>query len=165
MGDAWSRFTGKAAECRALVFVLREFLHAFGASSDLDRHRLRCYDSLCSIINCFFDYGIHIPEDAAAGLLQSCDDFLVHYNWLCHNGLESGNMHYNIVLKTHMLWHICYMARWINPRFCWAYEFEDFVGQMITSAKACMAGTPLRLVGKKVLQSYLMVLNLRLNRV
>ena len=79
--------------------------------------------------------------------------------------MENGRLCYNPVGKTHVLWHICYHARWLNPRFIWAYEFEDFVGAMITAAKSCMAGTPLRLVGTKTLDNYLMVLQLRLRRV
>ena len=69
------------------------------------------------------------------------------------NGLDNHTKH-------HMLWHIAHMARWINPRAHWCYDFEDFVGDVIVSAKSCIAGTPMTLIGSKVMQFVLLVLQL-----
>ena len=55
-------------------------------------------------------------------------------------------------------------SRSLNPKVPWCYEFEDFVGTIIRAARGCMSGTPLHLVGHKVLANYLLVLQMRLNR-
>ena len=103
------------------------------------------------------------PNDVALQMVRDYDAFLAHYDWLCRRALSAGFLFYNIVGKLHMLWHIVWHARYLNPVSHWEYEFEDFVGCMITSAQACMRGTPLHMVGTKVLQNYLLVLSLRVS--
>ena len=95
-------------------------------------------------------------------MLQSYDRFLVHYNWLANYSMEHNILNYNIVVKLHCLWHICYHARYLNPRLTWCYEFEDFIGTIIAAAKACMAGSPLHIVGRKVLNNFLLIAQLRM---
>lgn len=160
--DQWACFTGKAAETTSLLYVLRNVCGVFQTGSYRDHHRGVCFDMLCWIFDTCESNGPVLPRPVAEEMLARYDRFLIHYNWLAHNSARLGRMNYNIVTKTHMMWHICYHARWLNPRLCWAYEFEDFAGTMITAAKACMAGSPLRIVGGKVLQHFLLVLQLRL---
>ena len=95
-------------------------------------------------------------------MLRKCDDFLVHYNWLANYAARNLRLYYNIVFKLHHLWHIVYHARFLNPAMIWCYEFEDFVGTMLTCAEGCMHGSPLLIVGHKCLENYLLVLQLRL---
>ena len=161
--DAWVCFSGKAAETRCLLYVVKDICEAYNTGSDRDLHRLRCLTSLCGVYD-IFQHGHFLPREAAENAMQACDIFLVHYNWLCNNSVNQGRLYYPLVVKLHMFWHICHQARWLNPRTIWAYEFEDQVGAMITSAKACTAGTPMRLIGTKALENYRLVLNLRLNR-
>ena len=157
-------FTGKAAECRSLLYVIRDICMTIPTHTTVDQSRLRCLQLFCEIYDCCFQHGLHIPHEDAVHMLHNYDEFLLHYNLLCKDALARGFLCYSIVTKLHMMWHIVFHARWLNPRFIWAYEFEDFVGAIINTAKACMAGTPLRLVGPKVMQNFLLVLNLRLNR-
>ena len=156
--------SAKAAETRSLLFVVRDICDVYNTGSPRDLHRLRCLNALCSIYNCCYENSYIVPLDQAENMLEDCDTFLLHYNWLCKNSMEHGFLCYHVVTKLHMFWHICFHARYINPRFVWAYEFEDLVGSMTTAAKSCMAGTPLRLVGAKVLENFLLVLKLRLTR-
>eukprot|EP00969_Alexandrium_andersonii_P265039 11713659-Alexandrium_andersonii.AAC.1 len=86
----------------------------------------------------------------------------LHYHWLLVRALEAGQRNYYISIKTHMVWHILDHSKWMNPRFLWCYDFEDFMGALTTSAKACLAGTSMKGVGCKVLQNYLIVLQLSL---
>jgi len=161
--DAWPCFTGKAADSRSLVPVLLQMCRAFNTGSDRDAHRIIVLERIKAIYDCIFRHGHHIPRNEAEQMLSDCDEFLLHYNWLCNHAASSGTLLYNIVIKFNMFWHICYHARFLNPRSSWCYEWEDFVGAMITTARACMAGTPLRLVGPKVLQNWLLILNLRVH--
>lgn len=160
----WAAFTGKCAETRTMVYIVRDICRAFHDGSDRDRHRLVCFDRLCSIYDACFRHNLHIPAPDAECILEDYDIFLVHYHWLCANGANKGMLVYNIVPKVHMLWHICFLSRYTNPTACWAYEFEDYVGTVIDAAKGCMSGTPLAMVGTKVLQNFLLELNIRLHR-
>ena len=95
---------------------------------------------------------------AAQEMVENCDLFLVHYNAL-HLHYEPNKV-YALTIKHHMLWHICWMARWLNPRCMWCYDFEDFCGKMCRSAKACVAGTPMHLIGAKVCDNFLVATEL-----
>ena len=48
----------------------------------------------------------------------------------------------------------------LNPMFIWCYPFEDFVGVMILSARNCIAGSPMRIVGRKVIENWCLVSDL-----
>ena len=132
--------------------------------SDRDAHRIARLESLTSIFKCCSRNGLLIPEDEAQEMLENCEKFLVHYNWLAHFAATNLRLDYNPTVKFHMLWHICANAVFQNPNVGWCFQFEDFVGEMIKAAKGCMHGTPLRLVGRKVLENFLLVLQLRLRQ-
>ena len=88
--------------------------------------------------------------------------FVLHDNWLLKFALSNNDRRYGIYFKFHALWHIADHAKWLNPCHIWRYEFEDSMGQMVGAAKACLAGTPMHAIGTKVLQNYLLVLELTL---
>ena len=62
----------------------------------------------------------------------------------------------------HVLWHLCYFAKFLNPRSLHCYNFEDFIGRMVTAAKACLASTPMYRLGDKVMQNFRLILWLML---
>ena len=97
-------------------------------------------------------------------MLEECETFLVHYNFLVHYGAENDQLHYNVAMKFHMMWHMCDHARFLNPKCLWTFEFEDFVGVVITAAKGCMHGSALNKVGRKVLDNFLLDMQLRVRR-
>ena len=61
-----------------------------------------------------------------------------------------------------MLWHICYHAHFQNPKVGWCFQFEDLVGESIRAAKGCMHGSCLSIVGRKVIEKLVLVLQLAL---
>ena len=70
---------------------------------------------------------------------------------------------YQMTSKFHFLYHIVWMSQYLNPRLTWCYAFESFVGWVVTSAKACVAGTPSFKVSHKVAENCLMALLLGLD--
>ena len=140
---------------------MREICREFNDMTPRDLHRLACCDRLCSIFNACKQHGHVIPRPVALRMLTWCDEFLVHYNWLSTYSVDHLRLNYQVVGKLHMFWHIVYHARYLNPRSTWCFEFEDFSGTMIQSAKGCMAGSPLLIVGAKVLDNFLMDTELR----
>ena len=157
----WTCFRGKCADALELLYVLREVCTEFNTRSERDLHRLACFESLCFIFDSCKGHRWTIPRPIAEEMLQQCDVFLLHYNWLTRFSVDLGRLNYNIVFKCHSLWHIVHHARYLNPRVTWCYAFEDFVGTVIQSAKGCMHGSPLLIVGAKVLQNFLLDLHLR----
>ena len=103
-----------------------------------------------------------LERGVAQKALMYYERFMLHNNFLLKWSLSRGRRNYTIVFKTHALWHIADQAKFMNPRFLWCYEFETFMGMLVKAAKACVAGTPMLLVGNKVLENWLLVAQLRL---
>ena len=160
-GD-FSVFSGKAAETNQLLIVMVELCKEVDSGSARDRHRIIALESLATVHKVLKDGGMFLTEDEHKQAVQAYDQHLIHYNWLLKRSLRSGVRNYPITIKTHAMWHIVDMSKWLNPRYVWCYEFEDWVGTITTCAKACVAGSPMELIGAKVMQNYLLVLQLSL---
>ena len=89
--------------------------------------------------------------------------FLLHYNALLHLSLARNVKNFNLTTQAHYLWNIANFSRYMNPRVIWCYEFEDFMGTLTLSGKTCVHGSPMAIIGNKVLENYLLVFNLALN--
>ena len=160
--DDFPCLSAKAAESRSLLGVLRRICHEHHEGSDRDEHRLRALDHLCAMYSAYANGGMFLEPQVAETALHNFELFLLHYNWLLKFSLSKGVRRYGIYFKFHAMWHIADHAKWMNPCHTWCYDFEDFMAQMVGAAKACIAGSPMHLIGSKVLQNYLLVLELTL---
>ena len=52
----------------------------------------------------------------------------------------------------------------MNPRFLTAYSAEDFMGQLLSSAKASVPGSKVHLVGNNVLANFTLALDVLLSQ-
>jgi len=133
-----------------------------GITSERDEHRLEALRLLNSIYETLRTAAI-VPSDGDWNIvMDSVDHFLLHYNWLSKYSFSKGRLNYHLTIKFHMLWHLCYFSKYLNPRSVWCYEFEDLIRQIVRSAKNCVAGSSMAQVAQKVCQNYLLVLNLAL---
>ena len=140
----------------------RQVCRKLGIKSERDEHRLECLQLLHDIYQIFALSDI-VPTDAEwEAVMEKVDFFLLHYNWLTKFSVSKGRTNYNLTIKFHMMWHLCWMSKYLNPRATWCYEFEDLIRQVVRCAKACVAGTPMKLVARKVMENYCLVLHLTL---
>ena len=58
-----------------------------------------------------------------------------------------GELDWALDLKLHVLDHAVDHSKFLNPRVTWCYEYEDLMNSVVLAAKACMAGSPVYLVG------------------
>ena len=142
----------------SLPAIMRS-LHDGSAYHDI---RLKACESLVRLHSVFADAGIFVSDSEAARAVELADDFLICNNYLLREAMRRRQLLYNHVSKTHLTWHIAYMARWQNPKLTACFDFEDFMGYIKTCAQASVAGSPLTLIGSKVLEHFLLSLHLRL---
>ena len=154
----------RASEARALVPVILALCVRYNNGSDHDLHRLLALSFLNQMYSTIMPSGHFLSPGQASHLLELCDLFLLHYNWLTNDALFSGRKFYNVTCKKHMIWHMCAMAKYLNCRSSWAYGFENFMGKISRSAHAVVNGTPMEQVGAKLAQNYLMALEIELRR-
>ena len=119
-------------------------------------------DAIIGMYKVFKDNGMFLSKEQAAAALESVDTFDEHYAWLVHHGIANNRLLYPIVPKLHMMWHIADLSKWLNPTAIWCYDAEDYMHVVVTTARACIAGTPMHQVGNNVLQNYCLVLELLL---
>ena len=104
------------------------------------------------------------PHDADK-LMDTVNKLMLHYSWLTRHALQHNFLGYNFTHKCHMLFHVAWHGRFLNPKPHWAYSFEQFVSNIKDSAAACSHGSGPHLVPHKVAENYSIALQLVLNQV
>lgn len=157
----------KAAEMSDLMFVLRAMCYAFRSrhNHDLDGEvRLRMIDCICNCITVVKKGSPFLTAQQSGDLLSNFEEFLMCNNHLMKSAFARGQLRYHVTIKHHSLWHCCYLARYINPRLAWGYPFEDWMGRLVLAAKCCTAGSPPALIGNKVTENAMLVIELNLRQ-
>ena len=67
-------------------------------------------------------------------------------------------------VTNHSFYHLVEFSCFMNPRFISAYSAEGYMGQLLNSAKACVPGSEMYMVGNKVLQNAMLALNILLTQ-
>ena len=160
--DQWANLSSKAAESQQLLYALQFVLRRVHDNSDHHEHRIRCLSALLRIYNCFKDGGMFLPRENAEAALVDLRCMYSHWQWLLLRSVARGVLNWAVMPKLHYLFHIVYHSRYLNPRFTWTYEWEDHMRSVVMSAKACMAGSPMHIIGNKVVQNSRLALELTL---
>ena len=163
-GDKWAYLAAKAADNHHLVYVLEKICQESNDGSEHDAVRLEALKSMRTCHSILATGGMFLQRRRSERLLKSIDKFLMCNNWLLKYSLELGRKYFYIGVKHHLLWHVGYMARYLSPTVSWCYDFENFVGIAVLSAKACVAGTPMHKVGNKVVENYMLVSEIKFKR-
>ena len=163
----FNSFKAKSAETYYFLLALRKVVAAFKRPDVMwDEVLGRCFDSAikaCKIVR-DGDNSLFLSEAQSNELLSSIEMVMLCYDWLMKKSLELNNCWFAWTVKLHYLWHTCEMAKYLNPRAVWCYPFEDFIGRVVLSAKACMCSTAAEFVGNKTLANVFLVLELNLKR-
>ncbi|CAK0824589.1 unnamed protein product [Prorocentrum cordatum] len=163
-GDNYASFTGKAAESQHMLFSLLDVCNNLDDGGDHHGHRLAALRSLCGIYKMYKDNGMFLSRAAFVETKDLLDTFYEHYAWLAQDAVNRDRLLYPILPKHHMLYHIVDLGRWLNPTALWCYDAEDFMHVIVTTAKSCVAGSPMYIIGNKVLENALLALDLMLFR-
>ena len=127
----YPKLTAKANESKHLVTAMLSFLRRTNDGSARALHRIRAYECIADVDHIFDSTpGCFLDDASAHRVLNSYEQFLVHYNWLCRESLELGHPRYNITFKVHALYHMCFFSRFLHPRCTSGYKYEDYVGHV-----------------------------------
>ena len=158
----WASMRGHAMEIYQLLCCLPFVLEVLFDGSPYHQARLQACRHLLRIHAIFSDGGVFLGDAAAAEALTCADQFLLLNNLLLNVAVERHQLHYGLVTKHHLMWHIADLSKFQNPKFTACFEFEDFMGKVKKCAQASMAGSSLPLIGSKVLECVLLAFHLRL---
>ena len=152
----------KAAENRTLLAALYKICNDLHPVSRHDKFRARALENLLRVYEIIESGGTCLSTAEHGQLMHHIDSFLLCYNWRSKDALASGQLVYNFVTKFHFVWHICDMARWLNPKLVTCFAFEDTMGDIVKSAKACMPSTAMHKLGAKVVDNFILLYHLRI---
>ena len=161
-GDDFSVMTAKAAETQSLLKPVLAITSMLDDDSERSTHRILMLTHLGKFYSTLRASSMFLTKDAADTVLSAINSFLLHYNWLAKDAAAKNQRRYQLVFKHHNLWHIAYLARWLNPTSIWCYEFEAFMAVDIRPGRGCLADTHMKHIGRKVLENFCLVLELTL---
>ena len=147
----------KAKDTQTWIRALRQVCRRpeVQAGDLADTLRVQALDSLSELYEVFAKAGI-VPNDAdASAALAAVKAFLRSCTALARWHINRGHCLYNSIFNFHLLHHIVYFGRWLNPRATWCYEWEDFVGKIKASAEMPLASTTMPGTPAKVLGNFL----------
>ena len=151
--DQWSSLSAKAAVSQHLLYCMQYVLEELHDGSNHHEHRLRATTSLVRIYRAFKDSGMVLQRHVALEAMKDLRSLYSHWHWLLCRSMEQGELNWAIMPKMHVLYHIVDHSKYLNPVYSWCYEFEDHMHAVVLSAKACVAGSRMHLVGNKVVEN------------
>ena len=105
------------------------------------------------------------PSDAqAAQAERAMDDYLEANTRLKEHHVARDSPKYHMVPKHHLCKHLAQSFKYMNPRYTWCFQSEDFVGKMSRLAHSCSFGVSKAKLSRKVLAKYRLMLHIVLHR-
>ena len=96
----------------------------------------------------------------SAELLDLTEQFQQRYHFLYVTSGDRGESQWLFTTKLNCLWHTMYFAKWLSPKASWTFGFEDFIGRLKASGRACVHGTAMHKVPTKLVRNYMIVMHL-----
>ena len=153
----------KASEMKYLIPALVYFCKKMNDDSEIGKARLDAATSIeqfCLLL----DVSPVVPNDSqAAKAIDTMNKFLFEYGKLKSLSESDGNL-YHSVPKMHMSHHMAERFKYLNPRFCWTFKCEDFVGKMSKLAHNCTYGIARLSVSASICEKTQHLMHLRLTR-
>ena len=156
----------KGAETRHLVPVIAQL-----AQEDYDlkktaraQRRLAALKALTSFYAVVDASDMFMPAARYDAALKFMECFLANYSWLHQDAQKDGEEYFKLVPKTHTAWHLGFNCRFMNPRFCWTYKCESWVGEMSQLAASCSSGTRMTRLTVPLAEKYVLKVHIHLER-
>lgn len=156
---------GNMSRLRCTIPFGSELGHLFCTGDSYTDQRKWALFHASTLYDIVFRNGPGIGRDACSQLQQSCEAFLLHFNWLAQNAEGNNKLKWHVTMKNHYLWHICAEASsGISPRATMTYSGEDLVGAVADITEGTTKSVPLLKLGEKVLEKYLYGMSARMSR-
>ena len=161
------KLKGRAAEIKCLVHPLLltwcEFMDSTSVVHKQIRLLLQCSARMEDLV---YDRKkeYKFAPDAHADLMRNCENFLVLSSAVSNHFSGEGIKVFNIVPKHHFLWHCCFLAKYLSPRWSWCFSGEDYMQHMRRLGQSVLRGTPANMVSRKIAHKFVRGFTWRLSR-
>ena len=163
-GAPFPKLHAKAAETKALLKPVSDALVHF---SDQDPEQRPVIDGIVAVLN--DSHAIDVLVDGLTGysvsaskgreLVALVSRLNIGTTRLCHYFHSKALFLFNFVPKNHYLFHLAELGRHMSPKLAWCYKGEDLMQKVKVLAQGSFRGTPIKILGNKVLAKYLVGLS------
>ena len=154
----------KGAETKHLLPAMCWVMDQMDDGSDVHRHIMEglvAINKFVIVMNSA-DW-VPTPRESRR-MLRYAERFLDNYAWLDAWAQQEERLLFHTVPKFHMFHHLAQFSEFLNPRACWCFKAEDWVGKISRIAASCIFGTKSTKLSVKLMEKYRFMLYFRLQR-
>lgn len=152
----------KAIENRYLLKAMIHVCRRLSADTDHDQIRIACLESGDSMYRVIEEADMFLTDQEHRELMRHTHTFMLTYNWLANYSVDHGALRFHMTFKMHTIYHIADLGRYLNPRYVWCFAFEDYMGDAVKAARACVASCAYHALPAKILDNILLLLHVNL---
>jgi hypothetical protein len=119
---------------------------------------------MVDLIQLFDDAGMFLDRRTYGQATKLARQFFSSYSWLNEWAEEADRYLFHVTMKFHTCGHMTKSSCDINPRCCWNFRSEDFVGRMSTLGSSVVHGVKSTRLCSKINDKYQVLLHLQLVR-
>ena len=154
----------KAVESRHLVPIVSSIFDSLRSDNEEDQQISGVLKGLSKAYDAMDSTEQNLTAAQLEAFQSGLDACLGHYRWLHMNSLDRDDSQWHEVPKHHFTQHLKEQASLQNPRWCWTYPDEDFMGYVKHITESCLAGTRAHRAVRKMLQKWSFGIAVRMSR-
>ena len=161
----WAILACKGAETKGLLAALLPVVkQILDATEEHHQHMVSALAAMVSLVDLFDDSGMFLDKRIYTKARKLGQDFFSSYSWLNQWAEAEERYLFHITLKAHTFHHLIKNSRELNPRCCWNFRAEDFVGRISTLGASVMHGVKSTKLCHKINAKYHVLLHLQMQR-
>jgi hypothetical protein len=154
----------KGGEMKHLLPCMAIIAAELCTGTEHDSRRAAALKSISDLVALFDKADAFLTSDEHALAMKLVVEFFGHYAWLNAWSAREDRLEYHIVPKFHMLHHLVWDSKYVNPRLQWCFAREDYVGKISTMAHSVSMGVRSTLISQKLSIKYRHLLHFRITR-
>ena len=160
----WPFLKIKGSEAKHLLPCLATISMEVSTGSEHDVRRTSCLQAMTGLVKCMDTAGQY-PTAVEAGQASAfLDQFYEHYDWLQTWAGREERWCYHATIKFHMLNHLVFNLRYLNPTQYWCFKAEDNIGKLGIMCLSVSMGVRSTHLSTKLASKYRHFLHFRMTR-
>ena len=163
---SWPALQCKGAETKGFMKPCLETIKLLLSKEDpLHQSMVQSLQALVELVDLFDQADLFLSRAEYSQAVDLGKRFFDHYQDLVDWAKSEDRMLWNVTIKFHMLHHLILNAKEINPKYCWNWRGEDFVGKVSRLGMSCCMGLKTTKLSCKLMDKYRILLHLQLEKI
>ena len=155
----------KGAECKHLCMTMLPVMKKMLCRTIPEQKKMaEALQAMAELIQLYDAASMFLEEEEYWQAKDLGKRFFSHYSWLQGWAQKKKRKLFHSVMKFHTFHHLVRESCDINPRCCWTFRSEDFVGKISKLGSSVAMGVKSTLLSGKLLLKYRILLHMELTR-